>query len=121
MLLLIPILVLQMILLAVGFGMVISSVTTKYRDLAMLVSFGLDLWRYASPIAYGLELVPDRYFGLYLLNPMVSILTTFRYSVFGFGYLNLYYFLISWLLTIFFFILGLILFSHIERTFMDTI
>ncbi|MBR3740428.1 MAG: ABC transporter permease, partial [Clostridia bacterium] len=68
MLLVIP-LVLQMMILSVGCGIIISSVTTKYRDLAMLVGFGLQLWQYGSPIAYGLQLVPESYRGLYMINP----------------------------------------------------
>ncbi len=114
-------LILQMILLAVGCGIVISSVTTKYRDLAMLVGFGLQLWQYASPIAYGLQLVPAKYMGIFMLNPITPIITAFRYAVFGFGYFKITYYLISWCFTLLLFFVGLILFSRIERTFMDTI
>ena len=118
MLLLIP---LQMIILATGCGIIISSVTTKYRDLAMLVTFGLQLWQYGSPIAYGLQLVPERWLSLYMLNPVTPIVTTFRYAMFGFGYFNLTYYLISWAISVILFLIGLVLFSRIERTFMDTI
>ena len=121
MLLLIPLLIVQMVILSVGFGIIISSVTTKYRDLAMLVSFGLELWRYGCPIAYGLQLVPEKFLGLYLLNPVTSILTTMRYAVFGFGYFNIYQYVFSWIIGIVVLIIGLLLFSRIERTFMDTI
>ena len=121
MLFLIPFLVLQMIILTIGFGIIIASVTTKYRDLAMLVSFGLQLWQYGSPIAYGLQLVPERWMGLYMLNPVTPIITTFRYAMFGFGYFNLSYYLIGWLVSLLFFLIGLVMFSRIERTFMDTI
>lgn len=120
-LLLIPLLIVQLMILAVGFGIIISSVTTKYRDLAMLVGFGLELWRYGCPIAYGLQLVPEKYMSLYLLNPVTPILTAFRYAVFGFGYFNLGYYIISWITSVVVFLIGLILFSRIERTFMDTI
>lgn len=120
-LLMVPLLILQMIVLAVGFGIIISSVTTKYRDLAMLVSFGLELWRYGCPIAYGLQLVPHKYLGLYLVNPVTPIITTFRYAMFGFGYFHIGYYLMSWGVSIVVFMIGLILFSRIERTFMDTI
>ena len=58
---------------------------------------------------------------IYMLNPVTPIVTTFRYSMFGFGYFNLMYYLISWGVTILVFFIGLILFSRIERTFMDTI
>lgn len=121
MLLFIPLVVIQMIILATGFGIIISSVTTKYRDLAMLVTFGLQLWQYASPIAYGAQLIPQKYFWLYMLNPVTPIITTFRYAIFGFGYFNLTYYLIGWAISLAVFFIGLILFSRIERTFMDTI
>ncbi len=120
-LLLIPLVVLEMIILALGFGMIISSVTTKYRDLQMLVGFGLQLWQYACPVAYGLMLIPQKYLPLYLLNPMTSVITTFRYAMFGFGYFNLWYYLVGWFISLLVFFIGLILFSKIERTFMDTI
>ncbi len=120
-LLIIPVCILQMMILATGFGIIISSVTTKYRDLAMLVGFGLQLWQYGTPVAYGLQLVPERWESLYLLNPVTPIITTFRYAVFGFGYFNIHYYVISWAVSIGVFLLGLILFSRIERTFMDTI
>ena len=87
----------------------------------MLVGFGLQLWQYGSPIAYGLQLVPERWMGLYMLNPVTPIVTTFRYVMFGFGYFNLPYYLISWGISLILFFAGLILFSRIERTFMDTI
>lgn len=121
MLLLIPLCVLQMMVLSVGCGIIISAVTTKYRDLQMLVGFGLSLWQYGSPIAYGLGLIPEKYMGLYMLNPVTPIITTFRYAMFGFGYFNILYYLLSWVISLVVFFIGLILFSRIERTFMDTI
>ncbi len=121
MLLLVPLCILQMIVLSTGCGIIISSVTTKYRDLAMLVGFGLQLWQYGSPIAYGLRLVPEKWLGLYLLNPVTPIITTFRYAMFGFGYFDLPHYLLGWAVSLAVFVLGLILFSRIERTFMDTI
>lgn len=117
----IPLVILQMIMLATGCGIIISSLTTKYRDLAMLVGFGLQLWQYASPIAYGLHLIPEEYMVLYMFNPVTPIVTTFRFAVFGFGYFNLWYYLLSWGMTIVIFFVGLLLFSRIERTFMDTV
>ena len=121
MLLLLPLCVLQMSILATGCGIIISSATTKYRDLIMLVAFGLQLWQYGSPIAYGLRLVPEKWMGLYLLNPMAPVVTTFRYAVFGFGYFDLSRYLTGWAVSLGLFFLGLILFSRVERTFMDTI
>lgn len=120
-LLLLPFIVIQMIIASVGFGIIISSVTTKYRDLAMLVGFGLQLWHYACPVAYGLQLIPEQWLSLYMLNPVTPIITTFRYAVLGFGYFDPGYYLISWVISLLVFCIGLILFSRIERTFMDTI
>lgn len=119
-LLIVP-LILHMMILAVGCGILISSVTTKYRDLSRLVGFGLQLWQFGSPIAYGLGLVPVRYLHWYMLNPVTPIITTFRYAVFGFGYFNFIYYVVSLALSLLVFFIGLILFSRIERTFMDTI
>ena len=127
MLLLLPLIVLQMMILSVGFGIIISSFTTKYRDLAMLVGFGLQLWQYASPVAYGLSMITKLsvkhpfLVDLYMLNPVTPIITTFRYACFGFGYFDLTYYLISVGVSIAVFFIGLVLFSRIERTFMDTI
>lgn len=119
--LLMPLTIIQMIILSVGCGIIISSATTKYRDLRFAVSFCLQLWQYGSPIAYGLSMIPNKYLSLYMLNPVTPIITTFRYALFGFGYFNIYYYLLSWLITILVFVIGVILFSKIERTFMDTI
>lgn len=116
-----PLTIIQLIVLSTGVGIIISSVTTKYRDLAMLIGFGLQLWQYASPIAYGLGLIPKRLLSIYMLNPVTPIITTFRHAVFGFGYFNTGYYLISWAISLGLFFIGLILFSRIERTFMDTI
>lgn len=118
---LLPLCILQLIVLSTGFGIIISSITTKYRDLAMLVGFGLQLWQYGSPIAYGMQLIPEKWVGLYMLNPVTPVITTFRYALFGFGYFNLPYYLLSWAISLLVFFVGLVLFSRIERTFMDTI
>ena len=87
----------------------------------MLVGFGLELWRYGCPVAYGLQLVPEKFMGLYMLNPVTPVITTFRYAVFGFGYFNLWYYILSVVMSLIVFLIGLVLFSRIERTFMDTI
>lgn len=119
--LLIPLLILQMMILSMGVGIIVSSLTTKYRDLAMLVGFGLQLWQYACPIAYGLQLIPDKYMFLYMLNPVTPVITTFRYAVFGIGYFDLVSYLIGWGTTLVVLYIGLKSFNKIEKTFMDTI
>ena len=120
-LLLVPLLVLQLILLSTGVGIIISSLTTKYRDLAMLVGFGLHLWQYLSPIPYGLALIPEKYLGLYMLNPVTPVVTTMRLAFFGTGYFNWGYYGISMGMTLVVFFIGLVLFNRIEKTFMDTV
>ena len=87
----------------------------------MLVGFGLQLWQYASPIAYGLLQIPEKHMWWYMLNPLTPVVTTFRYAMFGFGYFNLWYYLIGWGVSLLLFFIGLLLFSKIERTFMDTV
>ena len=118
---LLPLLVIQMIMLGMGFGIIISALTTKYRDLIMLVAFGLQLWQYATPVAYGLSLIPERLQFIYLLNPVTPIITTFRYAFFGTGYFNLMYYVLGWLITGAVFFIGMLLFNRIEKTFMDTV
>lgn len=118
---LVPLLILQMVLLGMGFGILVSSLTTKYRDLAMLVSFGLQLWHYGTPVAYGLQLIPEKYTGLIMLNPMTMVIVTFRRAFFGTGYFHPIWYLTGWLITILVLILGSLLFGKVERTFMDTI
>lgn len=124
-LLFIPAVILQLIILSMGLGLVISAVTTKYRDLQMLVGFGLQLWQYASPVAYGLTLItiphPELELVYTCVNPLTPIVTTFRYAVFGFGYFNYVPYLVGWGVTILVFFIGLLLFSKTEKNFMDTI
>lgn len=119
--LLLPVSVIQMIILSLGVGIIISALTTKYRDLIMLVSFGLQLWQYASPITYGLTLIPEKWLWLYNLNPMTPIITSIRYACFGEGYFSLVAYLIGWGITLVLFFVGLLLFNRIEKNFMDTI
>ncbi len=126
-LLFIPLVILELMILSTGLGMVISAVTTKYRDLQMLVGFGLQLWQYASPVAYGLTMISAsakwcHLTNLYMMiNPLSPIVTTFRYAVFGFGYFDIATYFVSWGITLFVFFIGLMLFSKTEKNFMDTI
>lgn len=119
--LLLPLVILQSMLLSTGVGIIISSLTTKYRDLTFLVGFGLQLWQYATPIAYGLLLIPSKWMNLYLLNPVSEIVLIFRYALFGSGFFNLTWYIFGWLITLLIFLLGVCLFNKIEGTFMDTV
>lgn len=120
-LLLFPVLVVQLVMLSTGVGIIISSLTTKYRDLTMLVGFGLHLWQYLSPIPYGLALIPEKYMGLYMLNPVTPVVTTMRLAFFGTGYFDWGWYGLSLTVTVVVFFVGLVMFNKIERTFMDTV
>lgn len=118
---LLPILVVQMGILGLGFGIIISSLTTKYRDLAVLVGFGVQLWMYATPVVYPISILPDKYKILMMLNPMAPIIETFRFALLGAGKVNITSLLISALITIIILVIGVVLFSRVEKTFMDTV
>lgn len=122
--LLFPVLIFQMAMLGLGFGVIVSALTTKYRDLAMLVTFGMQLWMYLTPVTYSLSLFDGSILQrIILLNPMTSVIETFRYILLGgeAGSLDWFYFGISWASTITVLFIGIILFSKVEKTFMDTI
>lgn len=119
--LLTPVLLLHLALLSLGVGIIISALTTKYRDLAMVVSFGVQLWMYATPVAYDLTLIPERFLGLYMLNPVTPVITMFRYAFLGVGEPHLAAYGISWIVTLVVLLLGVMLFNRVEKTFMDTV
>ena len=122
-LLLIPTII-QMMLLATGCGIIISSLTTKYRDLAMLVSFGVQLWMYASPVAYSATMFSgSRWEALYWCNPMAPIVETVRYAFMGSAAAQFrpVFLLISAGTTLVILTIGVLLFGKVEKTFMDTV
>ena len=119
--LLAPIIVLQTGILGLGCGIIIAALTTKYRDLAVLVGFGVQLWMYATPVVYTVALIPEKYRPLYMMNAMASIMECWRSSVIGTGQFMWGYWGISWIITLIVFAIGVILFSKIEKTFMDTV
>lgn len=124
--LLTPVLILQLAMLSLGCGVIISAATTKYRDLRMLVSFGVQLWMYASPVAYDMfsmgAFAPGaKLYGWYMLNPVTPIVNLFRYAYLGIGSIDWMYYGISWITTLVLLMLGVILFSRVEKTFMDTV
>ena len=119
-----PLLLLQLGVLGLGCGIIVSAVTTKYRDLAMLVTFGVHLWMYYTPITYSTSLVMERYphmMGVYMLNPITPIIELFRAAFLGTEVYSYGYNVQSILVTIGVFVLGVILFSRVEKTFMDTV
>lgn len=119
--LLFPMVVVQLMIFSMGVGLTISAVTTKYRDMIMLVDFGLQLWMYATPIAYGLQLVPKKWINVFMLNPMAVIVAAARYLCFGEGYFQPWCYVRSWIIVAAIFLFGIFLFSRTEKNFVDTI
>ena len=121
-----PVLLLQLAMLSLGVGVIISAATTKYRDLRMLVSFGVQLWMYASPVAYdmysmGAFAPGGKWHNLYMCNPVTPIVNIFRYGFLGIGEIEWFYYGISWIVTLVVLFIGVLLFSRVEKTFMDTV
>lgn len=119
--LLTPILLIMIAMLALGFGIIISSLTTKYRDLAVLVTFGVQLWMYATPVVYPISQIPLKWRNLMLLNPVAPIIETFRYAFLGSGTIPWLYLGISVITTLIVLFIGIVLFNKVQKTFMDTI
>lgn len=119
--LLLPILILQMGALGLGFGIIVSSMTTRYRDLTHLVGFGVQLWMYASPVVYPSSALPGKWRWILVINPMAPVIEAFRYAFLGTGSINLQSWIISLAVTAGILFVGIILFSRIEKTFMDTV
>jgi lipopolysaccharide transport system permease protein len=120
-LLLVPYLILIIAVLGLGLGIIISSLTTKYRDLKFLVTFGVQLLMYASPIVYPLSTVPAQYRVYVLANPITSIIETFKYAFLGIGEFNVMHLAYSTVVTVIILIIGLIIFHRVEKSFMDTV
>lgn len=119
-----PLLVVMLGCLGLGFGMIISSMTTKYRDLRFLITFGVQLWMYATPIIYPLSVMKEtypKYIWVLVANPLTAILETFKYAFTGVGEFNWIYLGYSILCTIIILLLGIVIFNRVQRNFMDVI
>jgi len=107
--------------LGLGFGIIVSTLTTRYRDLQFLVRFGVQLLMYATPVIYPLSSIPEKYRFLILANPLSSIVEGFRYAFLGAGSLDFYQQLYSFVFMLFIILVGVLLFNRVEATFMDTV
>lgn len=120
-----PLLILLMALLGLGFGLIITALTTKYRDLTFLVTFGVQLLMYATPVVYSLdkltEKLGDKYRWIIELNPMTSIIEVFRYGFFGQGTVSIAGLIYTVIFTIVLFVLSWLVFNRVEKNFMDTV
>ena len=116
-----PLLLLMLALLGLGVGCFISALTTRYRDMGMVVGFGIQLWMYASCIVYPLSSVPEKYRWLMILNPVVPIVEAWRQACFGGGVLAWTGIAVSVAITLTLCFTGLVVFKRMENTFMDTV
>lgn len=124
-LLFLPVLIFIMAFTSMGFGMIISAMTSKYRDLGFLVSFGVQLYMYVTPVVYPasliLEKLPDHLDYLVYLNPLTAVFETFKLGFLGKGSFSLFGMLYSFAFSIFIFLFGLVIFNRTERKFIDTV
>lgn len=120
-LLLVPLLVVELGMLGMGCGIIVSSMTTKYRDLSVLVGFGMQLWMYATPVVYPVSQIPEKYQSFMMINPVAPIMETFRYAFLGTGHIPILWLCISIAVTGVIFLFGILIFNQVERTFMDTV
>ena len=116
-----PVLILLMAGLGLGIGIIVSSLTTKYRDLQQLVSFGVQLLMYATPVIYPLSTVPENFKWLVLANPLTPIVEIFRLGFLGQSSLNPFLLLYSFAFMLVVLLIGILTFNHVENTFMDTV
>jgi len=123
--LLTPVLLLVVALIALGFGMIISSLTVKYRDLNFVITFGISLYMYITPIVYPtslvLEKIDSKYHTLVYLNPLTSLFDFFRYAFTGTGVIDLNGLIYSIVFSMMIFFVGLIVFNKAEKSFIDVI
>ena len=118
----IPPILVHLGLMGMGLGIIISSLTTKYRDLSILVSFGVSLWMYATPIVYPISQLNGSWLQTILyINPVTAPVETFRYAIVGQGQVDFKFLAVSWAFTIIVAILGIMIFNKVERNFMDTV
>ena len=116
-----PLLLLMVALLGTGVGLIISALTVRYRDLNVLIGFGVQLWMYATPIIYPMSALPDELYFWMMLNPMASIMEMFRYAILGVGQVDLVMLAYSFVIIELTFLIGIVLFNHAERTSIDTL
>lgn len=118
---LLPILIILMAAQGLGLGLIISSLTTKYRDLALLLSFGVQLFMYATPIAYPLSSISGKLKVFVQINPITYIIEGFRKSMFGVGDFDIFKLIYVFSISFLILFLGIVIFNKVEKNFVDTI
>ncbi|OJV40809.1 MAG: ABC transporter permease [Bacteroidales bacterium 36-12] len=119
--LLFPLLIIMIAGLSLGFGIIVSSMTTKYRDLTILFTFFVQLWMYATPVIYPLSTMSEKYQWIIALNPLTSIFETFKYGMLGVGTFDWGQLLYSFVFMIVTLMIGVVIFNKVQRSFMDTV
>jgi lipopolysaccharide transport system permease protein len=118
---LLPVYLIILALMALSFGLIISAMTTKYRDLTFLIQFGIQLWMYATPVIYPISQIPAKYQKIIMLNPVSSIVESFKYSFTGSGSFSSKGMIYSGIFSFVLFFISLAIFNRTEKTFMDTV
>jgi lipopolysaccharide transport system permease protein len=120
-LLLLPLYIMILAILSLGFGLIISAMTTKYRDLTFLIQFAIQLWMYITPVIYPISQIPDKYRWVIMANPVSSVVEAFKYGFTGSGSFYPNGILYSGVFAIVLFFIGVAIFNRTEKTFMDTV
>src|SRR5262249_3636061 len=116
-----PVFVLMLAGYALGGGIIVCALTTRYRDLIHLITFGVQLLMFATPVIYPASAVPDRYRWVVQINPLAPVMEGFRLGFLGVGTVTAEQLVTSFGVMLVFLSFGLMLFTHVERTFMDTV
>ena len=119
--LLLPLILFHLAVLSIGFGLLFSSITAKYRDLTLAMNFIIQLWMFLTPIVYPLSEVPQKFKFIILLNPMTAPVELFRKAFFGTSSITLLGIIVSCIISVIIFFLGVIVFNKVEKTFIDTV
>ena len=117
----IPLLIINLALLGLGFGIIFSALTTKYRDLSNLLAVGVQLWMYITPVIYPFSSVPQKYRIFVYINPVAPLIDAFKYGLIGAGEFNPRRLLFSVVFTMILLFIGVVLFNRTEQNFMDTV
>ena len=118
----VPVELIHLGILGMGFGIIISSLTTKYRDLTILVDFGVQAWMYLTPVVYPLSTLSEGWMkNLLMVNPVTASVEMLRYAILGKGTLDWGFYGLSWAVTLTVALLGVMIFNKVERNFMDTV
>jgi lipopolysaccharide transport system permease protein len=120
-LLCLPVIILVIAMMGLGFGLIVSSLTIKYRDLVYFVAFGVQLGMYVTPVIYPMSLVPAKFRYIMSFNPISPVIEVFRFSLLGRGTFSEYTLAYSVIFSIVVLLIGILLFNKVERNFMDTV